>query len=62
MPWKKRSLYTGQEQEEVGEGAEGNGVFEGQDIKGVPNFTCIIIMSTHLTEYHPAQRRRFASV
>ena len=43
MPWKQRSLYTGQEQDEWGGGAEVNDVFEGQRIRtssGVPDFTC----------------------
>lgn len=42
MPWKKRSLYAGQEQDGLGAGAEVNDVFEGQGIKtsSVPDFTC----------------------
>ena len=60
MPWKKRSLYTGQEQDELGAGAEVNDVFEGQGIKTLRSAR--LHMSTYLTEYNPAQRKRFASI
>lgn len=55
MPWKKRSLYAGQEQDGLGAGAEVNDVFEGQGIK--PPRSARLHMSTYLAEYNPAQRK-----